>query len=55
MRLGRLHKQGRFRCLELAPMPLATAEGWLAEQQAIWNRRLDRMHDYVEGTKAAKQ
>jgi DNA-binding transcriptional ArsR family regulator len=48
-------KEGRVRCFELAPKPLVTAEGWIAEQHAIWNERLDRMQDYVEAMKTAKR
>ena len=51
----RSHKEGRVRCFQLAPKPLVAAEGWLAEQQAIWSQRLDRMQDDVEGLKAAKR
>jgi len=51
----RSRKEGRVRCYQLAPKPLATAESWMAEQHAIWNQRLDQMQDYVEGVKAAKR
>ena len=51
----RSHKEGRVRCFELAPEPLASAESWMAEQHAIWNQRLDRMQDDLEGAKAAKR
>jgi DNA-binding transcriptional ArsR family regulator len=53
--LVRSQKEGRVRCFELAPKPLATAEGWIAEQHAIWNQRLDQMQADVEGAKAAKR
>lgn len=51
----RSHKEGRVRRFQLAPKPLVTAESWLAEQQAIWNQRLDQMQDYVEGMKTTKR
>ena len=51
----RSHKEGRVRCFQLAPKPLETAEGWLAEQHAIWNQRLDQMQKYVEGMKTEKR
>jgi DNA-binding transcriptional ArsR family regulator len=51
----RSHKEGRVRRFQLAPKPLVTAEGWLAEQHAIWNQRLDQMQDYVEGMKTTKR
>jgi hypothetical protein len=51
----RSHKEGRVRCFQLAPKPLVTAGGWLAEQHAIWNQRLVQMQDYVEGMKTTKR
>ena len=51
----RSHKEGRVRRFQLAPKPLVTAEGWLADQHAIWNQRLDQMQDYVEGMKTTKR
>ncbi|MDQ6639347.1 MAG: metalloregulator ArsR/SmtB family transcription factor [Pseudomonadota bacterium] len=51
----RSRKEGRVRRFQLAPKPLATAEGWMAEQHEIWNQRLDQMQDYVKGVKAAKR
>jgi DNA-binding transcriptional ArsR family regulator len=53
--LVRSQKEGRVRSFELSPKPLVTAEGWIAEQQAIWSQRLDRMQDFVEGAKTAKR
>jgi DNA-binding transcriptional ArsR family regulator len=53
--LVRSQKKGRVRCFELSPKPLVTAEGWIAEQHAIWNRRLDQLQDYVEGMTTAKR
>lgn len=53
--LVRSQKEGRVRCFELAPEPLLRAESWMAEQQAIWNQRLDRMQEDVEGAQAAKR
>ena len=53
--LVRSQKEGRVRCFELAPDPFASAEGWLAEQRAIWGQRLDQMQDFVETMKAAKR
>lgn len=51
----RSHKAGRVRCFQLAPKPLAAAEGWMADQYAIWNQRLDRMQDDLEAVKPAKR
>ena len=51
----RSHKEGRVRYFQLAPEPLAPAEDWMAEQRAIWDQRLDRMQDFVEGLKTTKR
>ncbi|MBZ9906334.1 metalloregulator ArsR/SmtB family transcription factor [Mesorhizobium sp. BR115XR7A] len=45
--LVRSQKTGRIRTYELAPEPLKLAESWLAEQRAVWERRLDRFDAYV--------
>ncbi len=41
--LIRSHKRGRVRTVELVPNRLAEAEGWLAAQRSLWNRRLDQL------------
>lgn len=46
--LVRSTKRGRVRIWRLAPRRLAAAEGWLAEQRAIWERRLDQLDDYLQ-------
>jgi DNA-binding transcriptional ArsR family regulator len=46
--LVRSQKQGRVRTCELQPQPLSQADGWLAEQRALWAARSDRMADFVE-------
>jgi DNA-binding transcriptional ArsR family regulator len=40
-------KHGRVRTYELAPAGLERADGWLADQRRIWERRLDRMDAFV--------
>jgi phosphodiesterase/alkaline phosphatase D-like protein len=35
----------------LAPEPLQVAEGWLARQRTLWERRLDQFDDYVTSLK----
>lgn len=40
-------KLGRVRTYRLAPDGLRLAEGWLAQQRATWERRLDQFDDYV--------
>lgn len=36
-------KQGRVRTCQLRPEAAAAAEGWLGEQRALWEARLDRL------------
>lgn len=45
--LVRSEKVGRVRVWRLAPRPLAAVEDWLAEQRALWERRLYQLDDYV--------
>ncbi|TWI39632.1 ArsR/SmtB family transcription factor [Mesorhizobium tianshanense] len=45
--LVRSQKAGRVRTYQLAHEPLELAENWLAEQRALWERRLDQFDDYV--------
>jgi DNA-binding transcriptional ArsR family regulator len=40
-------KEGRSRIYSLEPKPLAAAEKWMEEQRALWERRLDRLDDYL--------
>ena len=46
-RLIRSEKTGRVRTCEMQPSALSLAEGWLVEQRALWEGRLDRMETYV--------
>ncbi len=50
----RSRKEGRVRRFHLVPKPLTTAEEWMVAQRALWNQRLDRLQDYVEGVKTSK-
>jgi DNA-binding transcriptional ArsR family regulator len=45
--LVRSHKRGRVRTYRLAPKPLAAAETWMTKQRALWERRLDRLDQYL--------
>jgi DNA-binding transcriptional ArsR family regulator len=36
-------KTGRVRTYELVPAALQVADGWLAEQRRLWERRLDQL------------
>ena len=40
-------KQGRTRIYRLSPAGLDSAEGWLADQRRVWERRLDRLDDFL--------
>jgi DNA-binding transcriptional ArsR family regulator len=53
--LVRTEKTGRVRTCRIEPEALRTAEGWIAERRATWERRLDRLADYLgEGTSKSK-
>jgi DNA-binding transcriptional ArsR family regulator len=45
--LIRSRKTGRVRTCRLSPRTLQSAEGWLAKQRALWERRLDQLDDYL--------
>lgn len=40
-------KEGRVRTYRLIPRPLRAAEGWMAEQRALWGGRLDQLDRYL--------
>ncbi len=40
---------GRERIHELDPQPLIELQEWLAPYAAEWDRRLDRLHEHLEG------
>lgn len=46
--LIRSEKQGRVRTCRIDADRLAAAEGWLAEQRAVWQGRTDRLAAFVE-------
>lgn len=50
-RLVKSKKEGRVRTYELAPERFKVAEGWLAEQRKVWEKRLDRFDEYVRHLK----
>jgi DNA-binding transcriptional ArsR family regulator len=49
--LVRSRKVGRVRTYRLVPQPLAAAEHWIAQQRAVWERRLDQLDDYLRQLK----
>ncbi|TPI21986.1 metalloregulator ArsR/SmtB family transcription factor [Mesorhizobium sp. B4-1-1] len=48
-------KTGRVRTYSLSPEPLQLAENWLAEQRALWERRLDQFDAYVMNLKESEK
>ena len=45
--LVRSRKAGRVRTYRLVPQPLKAAERWMAQQRALWERRLDQLDSYL--------
>jgi DNA-binding transcriptional ArsR family regulator len=43
-------KVGRVRTCRIEPKALSLAETWIAERRAMWERRLDRLADYLDET-----
>lgn len=41
-------KVGRVRTCRLEPKGLRAAESWIAERRASWERKLDRLGDFLE-------
>ena len=46
--LVRTEKVGRVRTCHIEPAALSTAAEWIAARRADWERRLDRLGDYLE-------
>jgi DNA-binding transcriptional ArsR family regulator len=53
--LVRSRKTGRVRTCQISPRPMQAAEGWIAQQRARWERRLDQLDDYLAELKTAPQ
>ena len=45
--LVRSEKVGRVRTCRIEPAALSRAEQWIAARRAAWERRLDRLGDYL--------
>ena len=45
-------KSGRVRTCRINPAAFAEAERWMAERRLEWERRLDRLGDYLETLKS---
>ena len=44
-------KVGRVRTCRIEPKAMTQAERWIAERRAQWERRLDRLGQFLEETK----
>jgi len=44
-------KVGRTRTCRIEPKVLKQAERWIAERRALWERRLDRLGQFLDETK----
>jgi DNA-binding transcriptional ArsR family regulator len=44
-------KVGRVRTCRIEPKAMSAAEHWIAERRAQWERRLDRLGEFLEETK----
>jgi DNA-binding transcriptional ArsR family regulator len=53
--LVRTEKRGRVRTCRIEPKAFKHAEGWMAEQRALWEGRLDRLEDHLEELKAKEE
>jgi hypothetical protein len=40
-------KVGRVRTCSIEPVALRTAERWISQRRTTWERRLDRLADYL--------
>ena len=45
--LVRSHKTGRTRTCAINAAALRSGESWIAERRTLWERRLDRLDDYL--------
>ena len=45
--LVRSQKTGRTRTCTINPAALGSAESWISERRTLWERRLDRLGDYL--------
>ena len=46
--LVKSEKKGRVRTVRIEPKAFGAAEGWIAEQRALWEGRLDRLEAFLE-------
>jgi DNA-binding transcriptional ArsR family regulator len=43
-------KEGRVRTCQVEPEALSAAEQWIVERRQMWERKLDRLGDYLDAT-----
>lgn len=43
-------KEGRVRTCQVEPKALTAAERWITERRQLWERRLDRLGEYLDET-----
>jgi DNA-binding transcriptional ArsR family regulator len=48
--LVRSQKAGRTRTCSINPAALRSAEQWISARRALWERRLDRLGEYLEAS-----
>jgi DNA-binding transcriptional ArsR family regulator len=53
--LVRSQKVGRTRTCAMNPATLQSAESWIAERRSLWERRLDRLGDFLADTTPASE
>jgi len=53
--LVRSQKVGRTRTCTINPGALRSAEHWISERRTLWERRLDRLGDYLAQTANEQQ
>ena len=53
--LVKSEKKGRVRTCRIEPQALSAAEGWIAEQRALWEGRLDRLEDFLSDMQAKEK
>lgn len=43
-------KEGRVRTCQVEPKALTAAERWITERRQLWERRLDRLGEFLDAT-----
>ena len=53
--LVKTRKIGRVRTCQVEPAALSLAEQWINERRTMWERRLDRLGDYLKAIEREEQ